>query len=245
MIRIICAGTAAVFLLSACGGGGDSGAASATSAAPNYVFVAPKAGAHLVYADKLVDNLNNTLNRTITDDVTAVGADGSFGVHEEDPTHDRIVSGVTDQTLYPTDFQYNAIAQATGWVVTRLTDSVRCTVSGGGAGAPSPLAPGASWTTSWTETCGAGAGTAYTQSGTLAGVETITVAAGTFKAYKFIASTTRTVNGITRTETSTRWRDASGADSRTLKSEFVFTYGGGTPPAGAPLSASRELQSFR
>ena len=245
MIRIICAGTAAVFLLSACGGGGDSGAASATSAAPNYVFVAPKAGAHLVYADKLVDNLNNTLNRTITDDVTAVGADGSFGVHEEDPTHDRIVSGVTDQTLYPTDFQYNATSQPTSWVVSRPADSIRCVVTQGGAGAPSPLALGASWNASWIETCGDGAGTAFSQSGTLAAIETITVAAGSFKAFKFIATTTRTVGGITRTETSTRWRDASGGETRTLKSESVFTYSGGTPPAGAPVSASGELQSYR
>jgi hypothetical protein len=137
------------------------------------------------------------------------------------------------------------MSQATGWVVTRPADSVRCTISQGGAGAPSPLALGASWTTSWLETCGAGAGTAYAQSGTLAGVETITVAAGTFKAFKFVASTARTVNGITRTEASTRWRDASSGDSRTLKSESVFTYSGGTPPAGAPVSASRELQSFR
>jgi hypothetical protein len=247
MIRITCAGMAALSMLSACGGGGgsDSSAASAAGGAANYTFVAPKAGAHLVYTDKLIDNLNNTLNRTITDDVTAVGGDGGFSVHEEDPSHNSFVSGATDQTVYPTDFQYNASAQATAWVVTRPAGSVRCAISQGGAGAPSPLAPGASWTTGWIETCGTGAGTAYTQSGTLTGVETITVAAGTFKAFKFVATTTRTVDGITRTETSTRWRDASGGDSRTLKSESVFTYSGGTPPAGAPVSASRELQSFR
>jgi hypothetical protein len=242
MKKISCAGMAALSLLSACGGGGggaDSGAVA------SYTFVPPKAGAHLVYTEKLVDNLNNTLNRSVTDDVTAVGSDGSFTVHEEDPSHNRIVSGATDLTVYPTDFQYNALSQPTSWAVSRPADTLRCTISQGSAGAPSPLALGASWTSNWLESCGAGAGTAYTQSGTLAGIETITVAAGTFKAYKFVASTTRTVNGITRTEASTRWRDASGGDSRTLKSESVFTYGGGTPPAGTPVSASRELQSYR
>jgi hypothetical protein len=233
MNRITFAGIAALSLLSACGGGADAGSASTAGAAANYTFVPPKTGAHLVYTDKLVDNL------------TAVGSDGSFTVHEEDPSHDTYVSGATDLTVYPTDFHYNAISQPASWVISRPAQTIRCASSEGGAGAPSPLALGAGWSTHWTETCGAGAGTAYTQSGTLAGIETITVAAGTFKAYKFIASTTRTINGITRTETSTRWRDASGGDTRTLKSESVFAYSGGTPPAGTPVSASRELQSYR
>jgi hypothetical protein len=248
MKRISCAGLAVLFLLSACGGGGggaDPGATSTSGGGANYTFIPPKAGAHLVYIDKLVDNLNNTLNRSVTDDVTAVGTDGSFSVHEEDPSHNTFVSGATDQTVYPTDFQYNAMAQPTSWVVSRPAESVRCAITEGGAGAPSPLALGASWNAHWVETCGAGAGTAFTQSGTLAGIETITVAAGTFKAFKFVASTTWTVNGITRTETSTRWRDASGGDTRTLKFESVFTYSGGTPPAGTAMSVSHELQSYR
>jgi hypothetical protein len=195
--------------------------------------------------DKLADNLNNTVNRFVTDDVTAAGADGSFSVHEEDPSHNRIVSGATDQSVYPTDFQYNAMSQPTSFVINRPAGAVHCAITQGGAGAPSPLALGAGWNATWLETCDAGAGTAYTQSGTLAGIETITVAAGTFKAFKFVATTARTVGGITRTETSTRWRDASGGDTRTLKTESVFTYSGGTPPAGAPVSATRELQSYR
>jgi hypothetical protein len=250
MKRMTCAGIAVATLLSACGGGGggggaDPGATSISSAAAKYTFIQPKAGAHLVYMDKLVDNLNNTVNRFVTEDVTAVRADGSFSVHEEDPSHNTLVSGVTDQTVYPTDFQYNAMSQPTSWVVSRPAGSVSCAVTQGGAGAPSPLALGAGWNASWLETCGAGAGTAFTQTGTLVGTETVTVAAGTFKAFKFVASTTRTVGGITRTETSTRWRDASGGDTRTLKSESVFTYSGGTPPAGTPVSSSRELQSYR
>ncbi|MGJ7916468.1 hypothetical protein ACI48D_13460 [Massilia sp. LXY-6] len=234
-------------LLAGCGGGGGGGAdAPVRSSAATYTFVRPKPGAHLVFAQKLTDNLNNTINRTMVQDVTSVNADGSFTVHEEDPSHDRTVSGSVDQSLYPTDYQYNASGQPTSWVVAPSTGAtVRCTLSQGNPGAPSPLTLGQAWTVNYVETCGTGAGTAFTQSGTLAGAETITVAAGTFSAFKFTSTVTRTVNGTTRTETVTLWRDASGADSRALKSASVFTYSGATPPAGALVSETSELQSYQ
>jgi hypothetical protein len=247
MTRTPLAALAALSLLSACGGGGGAAPAASTqtAAAPGYAFIAPKTGAHLVYAEKLVDNLNNTLNRSITDDVTAVNADGSFAVHEEDPSHATVVSGATDQTAYPTDLQYNAAGQQTGKVIAGASGSVTCATTGGNEGAPSPLAVGAGWTSAFSQACAGGAGVAYTQSGTLAGIETITVAAGTFSAYKFVATTSWALNGITRTETSTRWRDASGAETRTLKQEITVAYSGGTPAAGSPVSRTRELQSYR
>ena len=77
------------------------------------------------------------------------------------------------------------------------------------------------------------------------GIETITIAAGTFSAYKFVSTTTWTVNGITRTESATRWRDASGGDTRTLKMVRAIAYSGGTPAAGSLVTGSRELQSYR
>jgi hypothetical protein len=243
MHRTILAGLIAAALLSACGGGGAPSAAPASTAA-TYRFAPPKAGAHLVYADQQVDTLNNTLNRTVVDDVTAVNADGTFAVHEEDPSHDHFMSGAVDQTLYPTDFNYGADGQPTAMTIARGTATVHCAFQGS-QGAPATLVVGSGWNTQYTETCDGGAGVTYTQTGTLAGIETITIAAGTFSAYKFVSTTTWTVNGITRTESATRWRDASGSDARTLRMVRSFTYGGGTPAAGSPVSASRELQSYR
>jgi hypothetical protein len=234
-------------LLAACGGGGGpaNNQAVAAPAVPAYQFKAPQPGSHLAYAASLVDNLNNTLNRTVTVDVTAVNADGSFTDHEEDPSHDIVMSGVTNQTLYPTDYQYNPAGEPTAWTVAAPAGSLKCTVSGGAPGAPSPLASGGSWNTSYAETCGNGPATNYTQTGTLAGIESVTVPAGTFQAYKFTATSTRTVNGITRVETMTRWRDAAGSDTRTVKESSVFTYSGGTPPAGSLVQLTRQLQSAR
>ena len=244
----ILASLVAAILLGACGGGsGNSNSSSSTvqaAATTTYQFVPPKAGAHLVYAEQQTDTLNNTLNRTVDDDVTAVNADGTYTVHEEDPSHDHIVSGTVDQTLYPTDFQYGTAGQVTALTVTNGTTVSQCTFQGN-EGAPATLAVGASWNTQYTETCDGGAGVTYTQSGTLAGVETITIAAGTFSAYKIQSTTTWTVNGITRTETATRWRNASGGDTRTLKFVRTIAYSGGTPAAGSQVTASRELQSYQ
>jgi hypothetical protein len=153
-------------------------------------------------------------------------------------------AGGTDQSVYPTDIQYNAAGQPITWTVAPPSGSVQCAVSGGAPGAPATLAANGAWNASYTETCG-GSGTAYTQSGTYVGIESVTVAAGTFSAYKVMATTSRTVGGITRIETSTRWRDASGSDARTLKASSVYSYSGGTPPAGAVMQEVRELKSYR
>jgi hypothetical protein len=232
-------------LLTGCGGG--TADTPAQAAAATYSFVRPKPGAHLVFAQKLTDNLNNTINRTMTQDVTAVNADGSFAVHEEDPSHNRTISGSVDHSLYPTDYQYNANGQPVSWVVTSSPGAtVSCTVTQGYPGAPSPLTAGQTWSTNYVETCGVGGGTAATQSGTFAGVETISIAAGTFTAYKFTSVVTQTVNGTTRTETVTLWRDASGTSSRALKSTSVFTYSGTTPAVpGALVSETSELQAYQ
>jgi hypothetical protein len=235
-------------LLAGCGGGGGGAADTpAQASATTYSFVRPKLGAHLVFAQKLTDNLNNTINRTMTQDVTAVNADGSFAVHEEDPSHNRTISGSVDHSLYPTDYQYNASGQAVSWVVTPSTGAaVSCAVSQGYPGAPSPLTAGQTWSTNYVETCGSGAGTAIAQSGTFAGIETITIAAGTFSAFKFTSVITQTVNGTTRTETVTLWRDASGTSSRALKSTSTFTYSGTAPAVpGALVSETTELQSYQ
>jgi len=244
----ILASLVAATLLAACGGGGSDngsgGSAVQAAVTTTYQFVPPKAGAHLVYAQQQTDTLNNTLNRTFDDDVTAVNADGTYTVHEEDPSHDHIVSGTVDQTLYPTDIQYGTAGQETALTVTNGTTVTQCTFQGN-QGAPATLAVGASWNTQYTETCAGGAGVTYTQSGTLAGVETITIAAGTFSAYKIESTTTWTVNGITRTETATRWRNASGGDTRTLKFVRAIAYSGGTPAAGSQVTESQELQSYQ
>ena len=233
-------------LVAGCGGGVGNTDTAPVAQAATYRFVRPKLAAHLVYAQKITDNLNNTVNRTMVQDVTAVNADGSFTLHVQDPSNNRIVSGTVDQSLYPTTNQYNASGQKTSWLEIPSTGApISCAFTQGNPGAPSPLTVGQGWTVNYIETCGTGAGTAFAQTGTLASLETITVAAGTFSAFKFTSTVIRTVNGATRTETVSQWRDAASADSTILKSASVFSYSGTTPPAGALVSEANELQSMQ
>lgn len=238
LVSTLCAG---------CGGGGSGiSDSSAPPAATTYSFAHPKAGAHLVYGDTLVDNLNNTLNRTLVTDVTALNGDGSYATREQDPSHDQVVSGTVDHTFHTTDNSFNAAGQRLAWSVTGAAgNQVSCAVTAGHAGAPSPLAVGQGWSASYSEVCGAGAGIDYAQAGTLMGEEMLTVPAGTFSAFKFLSTTTWTVNGRATTETVTRWRDASAADSRVLKTLEIFTYAGTAAPQGALMSETLVLQSYQ
>lgn len=232
--------------LSACGGGGG-GSASATVAvaATTYLYAPPQAGAQSVYADTLVDNRANTINRNLVVDVTAVTAAG-YTATEADPTHDRVVSGAVDHTFYPTTYTYDAAGRATAWTVIGASGTpVQCLVGGGQlAGAPSPLTVGQAWSATYTEACGGNAGRTYTQTGSFVGIESVTVPAGTFSADKFVSTTTWTSNGLMTTETVTRWRDAAAAGSRVLKSISTFSYSGAEPPQGALVSETQSLQSF-
>jgi hypothetical protein len=242
--------------LSGCGGGGSgadtSTSTSAAAAAPSATAsgsapapVAPPLGAHRVFAEVLVDNLNNTINRTMTSDVTGVGADGSFTVHEEDPSHARTFSGTVDHSLYPTDFHYDATGAGLDYIVTRPTSAVHCSYADRVGNAPARLMVGASWTISYTLACDGGAPLAYTQSSTVPNVETVTVAAGTFKAYKIVSAVSYALNGITHANTVTRWRNADAAQPQTVKETVQYTYSGNPPPSGAPTSFTEELQSYR
>jgi hypothetical protein len=235
--------------LAACGGGsgGNNASSPAAAAAVTYTYVPPKAGAQSVYADTLLDNKNNTINRTLAVSVTTTSAAGGYTTSEVDPSHSRIISGVVDHTFYPTVYSFDAMGRATNWTVTDASGSpVDCQVAGQqAAGAPSPLTAGQTWNVTYVEVCGAGPGLAFTQSGNFAGIEAIKVPAGTFNAYKFVSTTSRTVNGLTTTEAVTRWRDAASTGSRVLKSLATFTYGGAEPPQGALVSETQALQSYQ
>ena len=239
-------GMLAVTVLTACGGGSGT-SSGGNSSATTYNFITPKAGTQLVFSETLVDNLNNTLNRTVVENVTSINADGSFTSTWADPSGDTDVSGVVDHTQYPTTFNYNSAAQGLSWGVTPYTYSpYGCAVSPHAAGAPSPLSAGQSWTFSYTQVCGSNPTLTLTQSGTFVGTESVTVPDGTFNAYKFQSTLTYTESsGTTVVQSITSWRNAAGTDSRSLKDVVNYTYSGSAPLQGSLVSFTRILQSFQ
>lgn len=241
-------------LIAACGGGGgDPGGPTNPPAPPappgqpsapsqptstTYAFVAPAVGTQSSYADHQLDTQNNALERTLVETVTAIQVDGSFVVHEQNQA---------DPTLNPADTQYGAAGERVWWTIDPSRLFVQCRITQGREGPPSPLAVGGAWSTSYALLCGSGTTGStvnYTQAGTLVAVETITVAAGTFSAYRFTSTTSSTRGGVTATDNATFWRAASG-DTRLLKRMVTSSFSGGTPPQGSLLSSSRELESVR
>jgi len=237
--------------LAGCGGGGNdtSPAVPTIFGSPGNTFSngddSPKQGARLEYRQDLNDNLNNTIQRVMTETVSVVNADGSFTIHEEDPSHDRTVSGKVDHSLYPTDILIEASGRESGYTIARPAGTVSCTFTAGDLiGVRTPKV-GASWRDSYTLVCDGGPGLVYTRLTSVADVETVKVAAGVFETYKILTTVNYDNNGITHTESTTRWYNTDATGPHTIKQSVKYGYRGGTPPEGAVMSVDEELQSFR
>lgn len=74
-------------------------------------------------------------------------------------------------------------------------------------------------------------------------MESVTVPAGTFNAYRFESVVTWTTGGQTTTETIQRWVKADPAQQVTLKVTMDYAYSGAQPASGALVSEVRMLQS--
>jgi hypothetical protein len=113
---------------------------------------------------------------------------------------------------------------------------------GNGAGPNWPVQVGQTWSLDYTLTCGTTISVAYTQTGSVVGVESVTVPACTFTAIKMQTTITWTsVGGTTRTETTANWRDA--ATSHSVKQVISIAVSGTLPTTGYPVSRQIELQS--
>jgi hypothetical protein len=229
--------------LAACGGGSGSSTTSGSPASPNggpnanpnapvvYTFVTPKVGAQSTYQHVIVANLVDNLQFNQVENIIYVNSDGSFTASWGSSTNTS---------------NYNKVSQQTGsWTGSMNLD---CVVSPNGGSEPSPLTQGQTWSITSNEICHQGMNKSTSTSvatGSFIGMETITIAAGTFNAYKFQATYT-TTSGTDQPTTlyQTAWRNAAPDDSRVLK--VVDNYPQGTGPVikGSYISETTELQSY-
>jgi hypothetical protein len=237
-------GMLSVACLTACGGGATS--SGDTPGTVTYNFVTPTKGSQSIFVETMVDNLNNTLNRNLVENVTAVNSDGSFTSTEDDPSNDSSTTGTVDHTFYPTTYTNNSVGQVTNLATSNADGiAVNCIATPHLAGEPSPLAVGQNWAFSFTEACNSAAPTDLTQSGIFVDAESVTVPAGTFNAYKFESTIVYTLNGTTVSRAVTHWVNASSTDSRTLKTVTDYAYSGTTPAQGSLVTDTVMLQSFQ
>jgi len=236
-----------VLALTACGGGGGGPSNSIPVEPPplkGYAFATPQLNSRRVYAETIVDNLNNTISITKSDTVTAVNGDSTYVVHQEDPGHQTVVVAGFDYSVATETLNLDSTGHETGYTfVNPSGTTVTCTLSPHGPGSPYPVAAGDTWTINYTLACSTGISISYSQSGTAVDVESVTVPAGTYSAIKLQSTITWTDgNGTVRTQSITNWRDV--ATSISVK-EIINTSYSGTAPrtAGYPVTNTTVLQS--
>lgn len=220
------------------GGGSHNSAGSGTS----YAYVPPVPNSSRVYAETVVDNSNNTINIGFSDVVQTVNADGSSEEMEQSTTGSSAIVNGTNYAV-PTETQtYNTQGQETSYVDLSDSPNLSCTLDPHGAGPNWPLQVGQTWSLDYTLTCGTTVSVAYTQTGSVVDVESVTVPAGTFTAIKLQTTISWTsATGTMRTQTITNWRDV--ATSHSVKQSITIAVSGTPPSAGYAVSREIELQS--
>jgi hypothetical protein len=232
-------GALIVALLASCGGSSGSNAGSSTT----HSFVTPKMSSQQIYADTTLDNSNNTINQTTRNTITAVNADGSYVYTHDDPNNNSLTVNGTTYSTQTRSITDNNSGQELSYSYTPANGApVACTVAPHGAGPNFPLTVGQNWTLNYAITCGTTAPVSYTQTGTVVGVESVTVPAGTFSAIKLQSTLTWTTpNGTTRTETITAWRDVN--TEIQVKRVTNIVYSGTALVNGYPVTTTTTLES--
>jgi hypothetical protein len=226
-----------VFALSGCGGGGGGNDPSSGTA---YAFVPPVVNSTRSYSETIVDNANNTILIGYTQTVTAVAADGTITEMQQSTTgSSTIVDGTNYTPLTETETYDGSSGQETSYTYTAASgDTVTCTYNPRDGGPDFPLRVAQTWTIDYTFACGSETPVTYEQTGSVVDVESVTVPGGTFTALKLQSTVTWTdLQGTTRTQTVTNWRDI--ATSHSVKEDITIVVSGALPTTG--YAVSREI----
>jgi len=192
-------------ILAGCGGGG-SGSSSSNGGVTSYNFVAPAVGSQRIYTQTITDNSASTINLTIKETTTIVNPDGSFSFQEVDPNNSVITVNNTTYSVQAGTYADNNSGQIISFTPPGV-GATTCTFTPHGTGPTYPITIGKTWTTTYTSSCSGAAITS--QSGSVVGVESVTVPAGTFQTTKLQSTITwADING-TYTDTGTNWRDVN------------------------------------
>jgi hypothetical protein len=224
------------------GGSGSGGSGNSSGYGTAYAFVPPVQNTTRIYAETVVDNSNTTINIAFSDTVTSVNSDGSATQLQESTIGSPIVNG-TNYTIATETQTYDATGHETAYTDLSEQPAVTCTFDPYGEGPDWPVQVGQTWSIDYTFVCGSNAGVAYSQSGTVVDVESVTVPAGTFTALKLQSTLTWTDSqGTARTQTTTNWRDV--ATSYSVKEEVSIAVSGTLPTTGYAVSRQLVLESI-
>jgi len=226
-----------------CGGGG--GSADTTGSGTSYSFVPPVAGVIRILAETIVDNSNNTIDIGYSDTVSNVNSDGSYAALVQSITGDSSIVNGTNYAVVTQNENYDDSGQELSYTFTGSTGLlVTCSYAPHANGPDFPVEVAQTWQVQYTLSCDNGsAPITYTQQGSVADVESVTVPAGTFTALKFQSTVNWTnAQGTVRNESTTNWRDTKTLYS--VKQQISIAVSGTAPANGYPVSRTIELQSI-
>jgi len=202
---------AALSVLGGCGGSDAGDTGQAPSNGTTYAEVTPTLGSLDSFESVSIDDAGNTVAQAFEERVTAVGADGSYQLTQDDPLNQTFtVNGITYH-YDPTVRQYGPTAAnniQSGYTVTLPSGgTATCTMAIQSGVHAKPFYVGQAWSTRYAITCGS-VTTAYLSTGTVDAVESVTVPAGTFTTLKeTYASSWTTSAGQQIVEHTVLWMD--------------------------------------
>ena len=220
--------SAACAMLSSCGGGASTPPAPPPAPAPvapqQFVYLPPAAGETDVWTRVLTDSAGNSVAMQIRQQIASVDESGVRVVTYDDPTGTDVAEDGLDFRVNPETEHVSATGTASDYTLTSSsgaqTTCVYGTVSGSGTGTAEAtrataqglrrlesLSPGEAWNSAYTIACGSAAPVAYSVTAAVFPLETVTVAAGTFQAFRETVDTTWVFNGFTNSTSVTLWRD--------------------------------------
>ena len=233
---------ATVAFLTSCGGGGGDSALPATA---NFPYVPPVANTLAVYSLQTIDNSNNTINTSMQYTYTAANSDGSYSLRRDD-LGNRIVVNGTPYGGFSYIEQYNSAGSLTIRSLAAGATPYSCTFNPAEAPIPFPLNATSTWDTASTASCTDGRTLSYRfAGGKVIGVEDIVVPAGTFHSLHVQYTITLASSAVVYTQQiiNDAWVDLG--SGRYTKFQQAYSFTGGTPTTGYPMSVTIQLTSLR
>ncbi|MFL6676870.1 MAG: hypothetical protein ACJ8IK_00910 [Burkholderiaceae bacterium] len=213
---------AACASLAACGGNGDSTPPAPPPLPQTFSYVAPTLGTTDTWTRTLTDSMGTSVSLQLRQRVTQANADGSEVWTYDDPTgvvetHDGLTfrttpqvddvapnGNVVDYTNTHVDGQQ--VTCIYGPATSAATANAGRVIELAARRAES-FSIGQTWTSAYTISCAGQAPITYQATASVIGYETVSVAAGTFRAVKETVVLNYVDNGIASTASTTLWRD--------------------------------------
>lgn len=198
-----------------CGGGSGGTSAAATM----LHFSTPVMNSAQTFSVTWVDFVSTSTD-SIVQTITGVNPDGSFSYTES------LAAGTT---LAGNHFRPSSTTADSAGRVLSITynpgtsSAVTCTFSPHGPGPDFPLTVGATWQSTYAETCTGQMPVTYTQGGSVVDTESITLPAGTFAAIKLQSTISWVFGPGMASEAVTRWLDS--ASGHPIKTQATYTWG--------------------